>query len=210
MNKHFFIAPAVIDSPRWQHAFPQAIRLETLPVELSAGDCCWCYCADLKSFIELIHNIPKDVVLIAMTANENFSEARQLLALGASGYVHYLAVPQVLISVADAVASGSMWLGADLMRQLVLSSAKLFEAVEEIETKSAAIEPPEFNQLLSKLTERERAVAECAAHGKTNKEIARELDITERTVKAHLGSVFEKCQIRDRLQLVLIMSGKHL
>jgi DNA-binding NarL/FixJ family response regulator len=209
MNKHFFIAPAVIDSPRWQQAFPQAKRSQTLPAELSAGDCCWCYCADLKSFIELIHNIPKDVVLIAMTANENFAEARQLLALGASGYVHYLAVPQVLISVADAVASGSMWLGADLMRQLVLSSAKLFEAVEQIETKSVAVEPTEFIQLLSKLTERERAVAECAAHGKTNKEIARELDITERTVKAHLGSVFEKCEIRDRLQLVLMMSGKH-
>jgi DNA-binding NarL/FixJ family response regulator len=209
MNRHFFIAPAEINSPRWQQAFPQAKQFETVPAEIKAGDCCWCYCAEINSFNELIKNIPTGVVIIAMTAKESFAEARQLLALGASGYVHYLAVAQVLTSVADAVASGSMWLGADLMRQLVLSSAKLFEAIEHNESKSAMVEPPEFNQLLSKLTDRERAVAETAAQGKSNKEIARELDITERTVKAHLGSVFEKCQIRDRLQLVLIMSGKH-
>lgn len=207
MNRHFFIAPKIIDSPRWLLAFPQAVRVETIPVGLSSGDCCWCFCTDLESFSVLTQQIPRDVVIIAMTAKEDFAEARQLLALGASGYVHYLAVSQVLISVADAVASGSMWLGADLMRQLVLSSAKLFEAVEKVETTTQN-EPSTFNQGLGKLTERERAVAEAAAQGKTNKEIARKLEITERTVKAHLSSVFEKCGIRDRLQLVLVMSTK--
>jgi len=208
MNRHFFIAPLIIESPRWQQAFPDAIRCVNLPEDLRSDDCYWIYCNDIKHFSDVIKTIPKDGVLIAMTAKENVTEARQLLALGASGYVHYLAVPQVLISVADAVASGSMWLGADLMRQLVLSSAKLFEDIEHI-APVTKVESQELTQLLSKLTERERAVADCAAHGKTNKEIARELDITERTVKAHLGSVFEKCEIRDRLQLVLIMSGKN-
>ena len=41
------------------------------------------------------------------------------------------------------------------------------------------------------------------AKGATNKEVARALDITERTVKAHLGSAFGKLGVRDRLQLVL-------
>ena len=58
------------------------------------------------------------------------------------------------------------------------------------------------------LTTRERLVAEAIAAGKTNKEAARELDITERTVKAHLGAVFDKLGVRDRLQLVLLLSGK--
>jgi DNA-binding NarL/FixJ family response regulator len=207
MNRHFFIAPKVIDSPRWLQAFPQAVRGDIIPDGLSSDDCCWCYCTDLESFSILTKKIPKDVVIIAMTAKESFAEARELLALGASGYVHYLAVAQVLISVADAVSSGGMWLGADLMRQLVLSSAKLFEVVEKNES-TILNETSEFNQRLEKLTERERAVAEAAAQGKTNKEIARELEITERTVKAHLSSVFEKCGIRDRLQLVLVMSAR--
>jgi DNA-binding NarL/FixJ family response regulator len=198
MKRHFFIAPVAIDSPRWQQAFPQAARVTTLPAKLTSGDCCWCFVDDLKSFTDITSKIPQGVIVIAMTANENFAEARQLLALGASGYVHYLAVPQVLISVADTVASGSMWLGADLMRQLVMSSAKLFETVE-------AKPDTQHEKRFALLTEREKSVAELAAQGKTNKEIARDLAITERTVKAHLGSVFEKCQIRDRLQLVLLL-----
>lgn len=198
MKRHFFIAPVAIDSPRWQQAFPQAIRVTTLPAQLTSGDCCWCYVGDLKSFTDITSKIPEGVIVIAMTANENFAEARQLLALGASGYVHYLAVSQVLISVADTVASGSMWLGADLMRQLVISSAKLFETVETQPDK-------QHEKRFALLTDREKSVAELAAQGKTNKEIARDLSITERTVKAHLGSVFEKCQIRDRLQLVLLL-----
>jgi len=53
------------------------------------------------------------------------------------------------------------------------------------------------------LTPRERDVAIEVAHGATNKEVAQRLNITERTVKAHLGAVFEKLGVRDRLQLVL-------
>ncbi|UUA74872.1 helix-turn-helix transcriptional regulator [Cellvibrio sp. QJXJ] len=60
---------------------------------------------------------------------------------------------------------------------------------------------------LNLLTGRERAVAELVAAGKTNKEVARELDITERTVKAHLGASFEKLGVRDRLQLALAFSN---
>jgi DNA-binding NarL/FixJ family response regulator len=60
---------------------------------------------------------------------------------------------------------------------------------------------------LSLLTSREKAVAELVAAGKSNKEVARDLDITERTVKAHLSAAFEKLQVRDRLQLVLLFSS---
>lgn len=202
MKRHFFIAPSSIESPRWLQAFPQAIITSNFPENLQVGDCCWCYLHDINYVMNQITTLPKGVTAIAMTPIENFAEARQLLAQGVSGYVHYLAVPQVLLSVVDAVNSGSIWLGADLMRQLMLSSTKLFETAE-----SLAVED-KYEQRLSTLTERERSVADLASKGKTNKEIARDLQITERTVKAHLGSVFEKCQIRDRLHLVLVMSGK--
>ena len=57
------------------------------------------------------------------------------------------------------------------------------------------------------LTEREREVARAVARGAANKEIARELAITERTVKAHVGAILEKLGARDRLQLSLIVNG---
>lgn len=43
----------------------------------------------------------------------------------------------------------------------------------------------------------------CVARGESNKEIARELNLAERTIKLHLTSIFEKLQVRDRLQLAL-------
>ena len=59
------------------------------------------------------------------------------------------------------------------------------------------------NELLAGLSPREREIALCVARGESNKEIARELNLAERTIKLHLTSIFEKLQVRDRLQLAL-------
>ena len=50
-------------------------------------------------------------------------------------------------------------------------------------------------------------VADQVAHGATNREIAQSLEITERTVKAHLSSIFRKLEVRDRVQLALAMNN---
>lgn len=64
-------------------------------------------------------------------------------------------------------------------------------------------ESRQHDEVLTELTERERLVALAVAEGQSNKEVARRLDITERTVKAHLGAIFRKLGVRDRLQLIL-------
>jgi DNA-binding NarL/FixJ family response regulator len=58
-------------------------------------------------------------------------------------------------------------------------------------------------QVLAELTDRQREVAQLVASGANNKEIARTLNITERTVKAHLTEVFDRLKISDRLQLAV-------
>lgn len=60
---------------------------------------------------------------------------------------------------------------------------------------------------LSCLTRRELEIARLVNKGCSNKAVAKELDIAERTVKAHLSSIFEKLDVKDRLQLVVFMSG---
>lgn len=60
------------------------------------------------------------------------------------------------------------------------------------------------------LSERELQAAKLVAGGASNKEIADQLAITERTVKAHLSAIFEKLGVRDRLQLSLRINGVKL
>ena len=58
------------------------------------------------------------------------------------------------------------------------------------------------------LTAREQQIALQIGMGSSNKLIAQRLGITERTVKAHLGSVFAKLGVHDRLQLALLVTGR--
>ena len=199
MTQHLFIAPADIQSPRWQQAFPTALIAQDA-TQFAQADCVWLLLRDDNDFVLLQSLAQTSKKIIAMTLIETAEQARQALEAGASGYVHYLAVPVVLEQVAQVVAANGMWLGADLMRQLVLATARSLPATPTKSLNGTKVD-------LSQLTSRELAVAQLVAAGKTNKEVARELDITERTVKAHLGSAFEKLNVRDRLHLVLVMSA---
>ena len=53
------------------------------------------------------------------------------------------------------------------------------------------------------MTGRETEVILALKQGRSNKEIARELAISERTVKAHLSNLFQKFGVEDRLQLLI-------
>jgi len=195
-----FIAPAEVISPRWQQAFPASPLLDydtPLPSDLTQT-LIWVVLGDPQLPEKLSRWVSAGARVVALTDAEDPREAKRVLEWGASGYLHYLAAAPVLEQVGQVIQMGGLWLGVDLMRQLVFATANILQVPE------VAPRQP----LLETLTARERAVADAVAAGKTNKEVARDLDITERTVKAHLGAVFEKLNVRDRLQLVLVMAGK--
>jgi two-component system, NarL family, nitrate/nitrite response regulator NarL len=63
------------------------------------------------------------------------------------------------------------------------------------------------SEKLAALTRRERDIVNLLAEGATNKQVAEELDISERTVKGHLSNVFMKLGVSGRLNLVLLLNG---
>ncbi|MDO9192336.1 MAG: LuxR C-terminal-related transcriptional regulator, partial [Undibacterium sp.] len=71
----------------------------------------------------------------------------------------------------------------------------------------AVLTPAASNLWSADLTEREREVAKTVTLGLSNKEIAAQLGITERTVKAHVGAVLDKLQLKSRLQLALFVKN---
>lgn len=120
-------------------------------------------------------------------------EALAALAAGAAGYCNGHAAAVVLQQVATVVANGGIWVGQGLMRRLLTSTARMPPQVE--------------SDWRTRLSPREQEAANLLARGASNKEIARALDITERTVKAHVAAMLEKLGARDRLQLSLIING---
>jgi len=61
---------------------------------------------------------------------------------------------------------------------------------------------------MSALSERERDVALMIDQGKSNREIGDALFISERTVKAHLSSIYKKLHVEDRVHLILRLRGE--
>lgn len=183
-----FITTSNIDSQRWQSAFDDA----SVYVDYTPGQ----VIADANTLAWLVLDGPwrehlKALVacrakVIALTLNETAAEAREMIGLGCAGYVHALAAPEQLARVKTAVEYDGLWLGRELMETLLFGASR-----------------PATAPAANKLSERELAVAKAVAEGLTNKEVARRLQITERTVKAHLSACYEKLGVRDRMQLSL-------
>lgn len=123
-------------------------------------------------------------------------DAMDVIGTGANGYCHAYSDPELLGEVRMVIEHGGIWLGRDFLTRMIHATKPL--------VKNNANEQ---KRALSLLSDREREVALEAAKGLSNKEIAQVLNITERTVKAHLSAIFEKLDLRDRVQLALILKS---
>ncbi len=189
----YFITSSRIKSERWLEAFPdaQVITSDRLSdAKLSADSIVWVL-IDGQWPATIKYCLASGAKVIAMTLKEDVRQAQTLLSVGASGYVHALAEPDLFVRIQQIVSSGGAWLGEALLKQLLVG----------IEKSADKNKKP-----IADLTVRENAVAACIAMGKSNKEVAEELNITERTVKAHLSACFNKLDVRDRMQLALIIN----
>jgi len=107
------------------------------------------------------------------------------------------------------VLQGGIWISSASIPVLV-GKLQNFPGTQKIEqTRPASPSSPAIpEEDFQKLTRREREVAHLVSNGANNKTIARQLLITDRTVKAHLTSIFDKLNIPDRLQLALRVSAR--
>lgn len=139
------------------------------------------------------------VVLLSSVPQE--TEGLAALDARVRAYTHAHAVPRMLQEVALVVEHGGLWVGPELMQRLVGATHR---ALVHKSNASAQSGMPKVWELLSA---REAEVAHAVAQGQSNKEIAARMFISERTVKAHLGAVFDKLGVRDRLQLVVRLAA---
>jgi DNA-binding NarL/FixJ family response regulator len=123
------------------------------------------------------------VVLTTYDADEDIARA---LKAGAKAYILKDIAADALIACIRDVLAGKTYLAP-------AAAAKLAERVTRIQ-----------------LTPRELATLRSMAQGKSNKEVASELGISERTVKTHLGHLFEKLGVTSRTEAVKVASHRGL
>ncbi|MCK9214739.1 MAG: response regulator transcription factor [Rhodoferax sp.] len=137
------------------------------------------------------------------------AEGLRALDDGARGYTHAYGVPALLQEVALVIEHGGLWVGPDLLRRLVGSTNAALAAQQAVSKAQSpvAAAPGAGPNAWALLSAREVQVARAVSAGRSNKEVADKMFISERTVKAHLGAIFEKLGVRDRLQLVLRLAA---
>lgn len=196
MTENVFISKEGVLNERWTDAFEDAVLYPDIPAEGKSGRIVWLVNPGqwLIPMLEKALALGDPVVVMSATPNE--TEAFAAVSNGASGYCHHHAAAVQLQEIATVVKNGGFWVGPELLQRLLVLGLKVVTKPKE---RKLALE------LLNRLTARERAVAVEVAHGATNKAIARTLDISERTVKAHLTAVFEKLEVSDRVQLALLL-----
>ena len=135
-------------------------------------------------------------IVLAGEISEDFEWT--LLKAGVRGCCPNDLKPQDLKQVVLAVQQGELWIRRRLTSRLVDELGKTTSKNKAYRSKFG---------LLHNLTQREFDIALRVSKGESNKQIAQECSITERTVKAHLTEVFQKLGVTDRLNLALFMSS---
>lgn len=145
-------------------------------------------------------SVNKDHKVFVLSDRPNNDEGITCLRIGCVGYANsYIAQPRLNLAV-QAVQSGLIWTGTSLMQHMIQTSAA-------VSGESETGDNPGKSALLNNLSRREYQVAGLIAEGLNNKEVAHRLDITERTVKAHLSSAYAKTSTQSRLGLARVFAA---
>jgi len=125
--------------------------------------------------------------ILMVTVYEDTDRIFKALRAGARGYLLKRCSPEQLVAAVREVREG----GAPMSREI---ASKVIASFQEPVTAATEVED---------LSTREREILELLASGKSNKEIAAHLGLTEGTVRWHLSHVYEKLHVRSRTEAVL-------
>ena len=144
-------------------------------------------------FIPIIKNKSSETkALLIASGSEDDTVLFRAIEAGAKGYLNRDTSRGCLLKAIQAVFRGELWLERRLM-------AKYFDAAKTARLNNLR----QSNQTTGNITKREKEVLGLLMKGMTNKEIACELFISEKTVKSHLNSIFRKLNVTRRLQAIL-------
>lgn len=158
-------------------------------------------CLDITSLgddaIELVELYLKEhngLKILALSSTPNLTEGTRLLELGVRGYVNSRLYDTHLKDAIRTIEEGNVWLYPDF----------IYSMVKVVSSKSNT----QKSHTLDELTPKEKEIAILVLDGLSNKDIATSMNVSERTIKAHLSSIYNKFNVKDRIGFVLAMESK--
>ncbi len=131
---------------------------------------------------------------IVFTAYGDVNLAMKALDAGAQGYVLKGRPSEDLSDAIEAVLAGELFVSEDFSK--ILMAGFRHRARRQRELKAA------------KLSARERQLVECLLEAKSNKEIARTLNLSEKTIKHYMTNLMNKLRVKNRVEVVLAVQAR--
>lgn len=145
----------------------------------------------LETLQLLVQDLPGCAVII-LTVSEEVDELAQALHDGACGYLTKNIEAETLCLAVRRAHKG----------EPVIADAMTAKLAAKFRGKASTVVPPAAVNK-EKLTAREHEIVQCLAQGKSNKEIARLLDVAESTVKIHVQNILKKLNLSSRVQVAV-------
>lgn len=133
------------------------------------------------------------IKIVMLTASEADDDLFEAVKSGASGYLLKNLNAEKLFGMLEAFKQG----------EAPLSPGLAAKVLKEFNSKDVLGKEEEGNEIL---TQRQMEVLGLVAQGKTYKEVAESLYVTERTVKYHMGKILEKLHMKNRAQVIAYAS----
>jgi DNA-binding NarL/FixJ family response regulator len=140
---------------------------------------------DVTLLRELLSHYPRLRVVVLLAGEPPDDYLGRAAAAGAAGFVLRQADPSLLVKAIRAVASGRPWIQRELTSRLIQDYVR--------------VTTPVPTDMPTGLSPRQRELLVLLAQGLRNRDIAQQLGLSEKTVKAHLTAVFRKLGVSSRV-----------
>ena len=140
-----------------------------------------------------IDNVSNLLNIIALVEVPRLAHGTLMVKKGCKSYIGKKTSKIIVKEVLKTVQEGNVWLYPELMNYIIKNIT--VDTEKQIDKKK-----------LSVLSSKELEVAQLVAKGDSNKEISKQLDIQLVTVKKHIGNIFTKLKVKDRVSLAIFIN----
>ena len=142
----------------------------------------------------------RELPVVMLTVSEDAEDLKDAFVLGDRGYVVKNSDAEYLVNSVRQVVAG----------ESVMSPEMTSKFVNGIRAKHLSLMPEVRPETVKSLTERERQILGCLAQGASNREMAKLLNMSESTVKAHLQRIMRRFDFSSRVQAAVFAAERHM